>query len=237
MFETHLTRYLTYSSLLHIVVFGWFILFSFSKKSSKIYYAVDFLGGGGGSVSGSETQAEVKKAQEKETIKTKIVNPQEDLLLKSKQKLSKNEKEIITTAPPLPVAPIPQAPIRSQGALASAIPSLDSGVGIGFGDGTGGGGGGAGNFPYTWYVQSMKKKLDSNWNVTTGFQTKIYTQVAFTIRKDGTLIDIEVEESSRNEVFDRAAVRAVEYANPFPPLPSDFQESELRVHVRFTVKR
>ena len=54
---------------------------------------------------------------------------------------------------------------------------------------------------------------------------------------DGSIRDIEVEETSKNEVFDQAAVRAVRYSNPLPPLPKEFQESELHVHIRFTVKR
>jgi hypothetical protein len=31
------------------------------------------------------------------------------------------------------------------------------------------------------------------------------------------------------------ALRAVSYAEPFPPLPQDFKEDELKVHVEFKV--
>jgi TonB family protein len=83
----------------------------------------------------------------------------------------------------------------------------------------------------------MKKKLDANWNVSSGFSQKIFAQVAFVINKNGSITGVEIEQTSHNEIFDRAALRAVEYANPLPPLPADFPEPSLRVHVRFSVKR
>jgi TonB family protein len=94
-----------------------------------------------------------------------------------------------------------------------------------------------GNFPYTWYVHAVRQKIDANWTVSSGFDQRIFTQVAFTINKDGSIVRTEIEQGSGNEVFDRAAVRAVEYCNPLPPLPQGYAESDLRVHVRFTVKR
>lgn len=231
--QSVLPRYLIYSFLIHVTLVGWLTVANLSKKVTKTYYSVDFLGG---LPSGSDARLETQKAKESQKEKVKIINPQEDLLLKSKKKLAKNEKEIVSTVPAIPSVPVPKFASRAGQNVSSEIPGTGSGVGIGLGGGFGDGSG-AGNFPYTWYVHSIKKKLDSNWNVTTGFSNKIYTQVAFVIRRDGTIANIKVEESSKNEIFDRAALRAVEYTNPLPPLPSDFPESELRVHVRFVVKK
>jgi TonB family protein len=227
---------MTYSSLIHIMFLGWFVFSNLNKLKTKTYYAVDFMGGlpqGGGRKSGA------RETPKEEDVKTKIVNPEEDLLLKSKNK-SKKVKEIISRAPPVPSTPIPKSPSGSEAspsAIPLAIPDSGSGIGIGFGDGGYGSGQGAGNFPYAWYVHTVRKKLDSNWNVAGGFSTRIYAQVVFTIKRDGSLADIEVEESSKNDVFDRAALRAVQTSSPLAPLPSGFDEPALRVHVRFTVKR
>lgn len=235
IFQTHFSKYLTYSFITHIVFSFSIIALNFSKSSTKNYYVVDFVAG---LPSGGTAKTVVQKPQEPESIKIKEVNPKEDLLIKSKEK-NKKEKEILKEETFVP-SPIPAPKIKVYGS-ASEIPSASagdgSGVGVGVGEGLGSGSGGAGNFPYTWYVHSIKKKLDANWNVRGGFDKKIYTQVVFTVLKNGLIKGIKVEESSKNDIFDQAALRAVEYSNPFPALPSDFPESELRIHVRFTVKK
>ncbi len=222
---------------------------------------VDFMAGGAGGRSPSQSeQIQTKNPasqKEPESAKVKTVNPEEDLLIKSKNNKKKKEKEIVSRALPIPAAlPIPkplETKDNSQGSgIPSPVPSVGSGtgagssvgagngsgIGIGVGDGSGSGSGtgGAGNFPYAWYVHSVKKKLDSNWNVTSGFDRRIYTQVAFTINRNGAINDIDVEESSKDSAFDLAARRAVEYSSPLPPLPSGYDEPNLRIHVRFSVK-
>lgn len=252
-----MTRYFTYSSLIHAVVVSFLIFSSLFSVKRKDYYTVDFMGAGGsaGSPGGGESmQMEEKKPEAQkpappkpvEKVKTRVVNPKEDLLMKSKQKPKEKEKVVVSEIPSAPPVPsLKEVPSKSASAGSAPIPSAGGGVsavpgsgvgGIGFGDG-GGGSGGSGNFPYTWYVHSIKKKLDSNWNVTSGFSNKIFTQVAFTITRGGSIANVEVEESSGDSVFDQAAVRAVQYSSPLPPLPGDFDEPELRVHVRFSVKR
>lgn len=234
--QSNLSRYLTYSFLIHISLVAWLTIANLAQRKSKTYYTVDFLGG---MTSGAAPQEiEAQKPREPEAIKTKMINPEEDLLMKSKRKLKKNEREIISTVPPVPSVPVPKISNQSGTNISNEIPGTVPGSGIGIGFGTGGlGGGVAGNFPYTWYVHTIQKKLDSNWNVAAGFNARIYAQVAFTLRKDGALTALEIEETSKNEIFDRAAMRAIESSAPFPPLPSDFPESELRVHVRFALKR
>ena len=242
MVEPRLERFLFYSLLLHAAVLVSLLISSLLKENTKKYYTVDFYGepsAPSGSSAAPAAQIEQKAAKE-EPAKTKFVNPKEDLLIKSK-KGEKKVREVISDVPSIPI-PKPKAKKEEGGSseIPSGIPSAadGSGVGVGFGpDGYRGGGSGAGNFPYQWYVQTIKKSLDSNWNVTEGFSKRIYTQIGYTIRRNGSLEAIEIEETSNNETFDRSAKRAVELSGPYPPLPRDYPESTLRVHVRFTVKR
>lgn len=230
------SRYVTYSSLIHLILLGAIIFSSLIVTQEKKYYTVEFMGTASHPAAPVQpAEPIVQKPVEEKTVKTRYINPKEDLVIKSKQKLPPNEKEIISDVPPPPPPPPGLKSVRSNAAIPGIVPSVESGVGIGFGDG--GGNAGAGNFPYAWYVQSIKKKLDSNWNVTSGFSNRIYAQVVFTIKKDGNIQEAQVEEGSGNDIFDRAALRAVESASPLPPLPSGFDEPDLRVHVRFTVKR
>ncbi len=43
----------------------------------------------------------------------------------------------------------------------------------------------------------------------------------------------EVEKTSKHEIFDRSAVRAVRLADPLPPLPAGFKGKWLGVHFEF----
>lgn len=233
-------KFIFYSFLLHSFLLTSLFFRQLSSERGKTYYAVDFLSGGTADLNLGSSGAARETAPKEEPLKEKTVNRKEDILVKSKKK-EPRVKEVIT---PIPSMPIPRAPDKKNaGSDISDIPSVipgtsdKSGVGVGFGaEGWKGGGSGAGNFPYQWYVQTIKKKLDANWNVTGGFSRRIYAQVAFTIARDGSLSDIQIEESSGNDVFDLQAQRAVDASGPFPGLPRGFQEPSLRVHVRFTVK-
>jgi protein TonB len=46
------------------------------------------------------------------------------------------------------------------------------------------------------------------------------TEVAFTIRQDGTVSNLSVRLSSGEEVLDKAALEAVRAASPFRPPPA-----------------
>jgi TonB family protein len=57
--------------------------------------------------------------------------------------------------------------------------------------------------------------------------------VSFRIQRSGQVTDVKVETSSGTSYYDRAAVRAVYAANPLPPLPNDYRNEQLGVHLRF----
>ena len=42
-----------------------------------------------------------------------------------------------------------------------------------------------------------------------------------------------VEKTSGNPLYDQAALRAITEATPFPPLPEEFRETFLRIHLGF----
>ena len=58
--------------------------------------------------------------------------------------------------------------------------------------------------------------------------------VRFTILKDGSVANVEIEQSSRVSVLDRGAMRAVLLADPMPPLPNSYPRDQVGVHLRFT---
>jgi TonB family protein len=114
------------------------------------------------------------------------------------------------------------------------------GRGQGFGLTTGGGGGtGAqldvANFCCPEYVQTFVQRIHQNWNQNQGVTAQVV--VKFTIQRDGTITDVQVERPSGLMALDLNAQRAVLATARVPPLPAQFPNPTLTVHLRFDYNR
>jgi TonB family protein len=112
--------------------------------------------------------------------------------------------------------------------------------GQGFGLSTGGGAGSGStldvaNFCCPDYLVQMTERIRSNWNQ----QSEVPGQVVvkFTIARDGTLNDVDVERSSGYGALDLGARRAVLLTRQLPPLPAPFPNPTLTVHLNFQYQR
>ncbi len=89
-----------------------------------------------------------------------------------------------------------------------------------------------GNFPYSIYIENMKRLIGTHWfrpQVTGDTTTTVY----FVIERDWTIQDARTEINSGIGLFDRAALRAVLEASPLPPLPFGYSGTYLGVHLKF----
>lgn len=119
-----------------------------------------------------------------------------------------------TGTPPPPRAmapPLGQAAGASQGAGAVTLNVSD--------------------FPYAYYIQAIHRKIQERWEgrAIEGRQPEII----FEIGRDGQLRRMSVGKSSGNPAYDQVAMRAINEANPFPPLPDGFDKSSLTVGLQF----
>lgn len=89
------------------------------------------------------------------------------------------------------------------------------------------------DFEYSYYVQQMLGRIQRHWQRITVRGSAVVI-VRFTILKDGTVEDAELEQSSGSSILDRAALRAVILAAPMPTLPSSYSRERVRVHLRFS---
>lgn len=124
-----------------------------------------------------------------------------------------------------------------------------SGVTLGLGSGSGSGGGfgsefssqiGLSNFPFTYYLELLVDRISSNWlksQLSSGTSDELFTIVYFKIYKDGKISVVEIEERSGIDALDMAAVRAIQSAAPFAPLPYEYDEEYLAIHLRFEHKK
>jgi TonB family protein len=101
---------------------------------------------------------------------------------------------------------------------------------------------GPGNFSerYGWYVQAIKTRISNNWLLSTispnlSAAPRVY--VTFNILRDGTIADVQVQQSSGFPEVDRSALRAVMASSPLAPLPPDYRGSSILVKFYFDFHR
>lgn len=116
-----------------------------------------------------------------------------------------------------------------------------TGGGGGTGGGIGGGGGGGepfgiSGFPFTYYLQFLSDKISASWFtslVDPGVAGQLQTQVYFKIYRNGQASDLKIEVSSGVPAFDLSAMRAIQTAAPFAPLPAEYEGQYLGIHLVF----
>lgn len=86
------------------------------------------------------------------------------------------------------------------------------------------------NFPYPWYISQVRQMLWSAWQKRMP-PASGEGVIVFSIVRNGSFTDLRMESSSGDAVFDAAAIESVQTAAPFPPLPSDFAERFLKIHL------
>lgn len=144
-----------------------------------------------------------------------------------------------TSKPPEPArgrTPTTGAEVKTGAARANT-----GGAAIPFGGLAQGGGGTGGvqldvqNFCCPAYLAQMVQKIRQNWNARQGAGGQ--PVVKFTIRRDGMLTNVELEKTSGQELLDLEARRAVVRTAQLAPLPREFTESSLTVHLTFDFQR
>ena len=84
------------------------------------------------------------------------------------------------------------------------------------------------NFTYGYYVDQMLAMIYAQWN-RPSLGAQVEAAVFYRIKRDGTITDLRIVESSGFNVFDLAGLRAVRQAAPFPRLPVSYPRSSLAV--------
>jgi TonB family protein len=86
------------------------------------------------------------------------------------------------------------------------------------------------------YLNQMTDLIKRNWNQNQG--TAGLVTVKFTIRRDGSVSGLpQVEKSSNQAFLDLESQRAILKVGQFPPLPREFTENALTVHLNFEYQR
>ncbi len=86
------------------------------------------------------------------------------------------------------------------------------------------------DFKYDYYIDQLLSAIDSNWT-RPPVGDRVRAIVSFRIQRDGGITELRVTEASGYNSFDLAALRAVQNAAPFPPLPRGYRHDSLGVNL------
>jgi TonB family protein len=90
------------------------------------------------------------------------------------------------------------------------------------------------NFCCPTYLNTLVQLIRRNWNPNQGAAGMVLMK--FTVRSDGRIVDIEHEKRSDIYLLDTEAQRALT-KTALPPLPREFPDDQLIVHLWFQYKR
>ena len=91
-------------------------------------------------------------------------------------------------------------------------------------------------FQHRGYMKMLKEKIESIWRypkeaARLGLSGDLY--VKFSIKKDGKLGEIDLLRTSGYKDLDEAAMKALKDAEPFWPLPADWEKDDLEINGHF----
>ena len=137
---------------------------------------------------------------------------------------------------PLPPGAIP-TPSGGGGPAALPYTSFQTGGGEG-GMAFGSGGAFGGRFP--WYVESVQRRISSNWmlsGVDPSVRWAPRVEISFDVLRNGTVVNIQMTRSSGIPSVDRSAIRAIQDSSPLDRLPSDYPGDKVFVEFWFDFRR
>ena len=83
------------------------------------------------------------------------------------------------------------------------------------------------------YYNKVGAKIQSLWNYPGEKDKELKTVITIKINRGGALLDYWIEKKSKAKFFDDSALRAIEKAAPFPPLPEEYNENSIEMGIRF----
>lgn len=212
-------QYLLYSTSIHIFLFV--LLFFFLSSPKKVYtkhYYIDFIGREKiETIQNNVNQNPISSAQKEKIDGKKLLNE------KPKETQNFDKDDFFKDSTPLKPSLASENPQIFKYASTQAKEETSYSNGINTDS----------DFPYPWYITQIREALWESWIKRMPTSNTLRCTVKFKILRNGKITNVEIEKSSGNRLFDYAALSSVENVEKFPPLPDDFFENNLTVHVEF----
>ena len=241
MREASWNRMLMISAALHLVALAAFsipIKKAFRKfDTTQTYYSVNLVGDiGPGS---GEAPAEKRKVLPETRQPAK-----EQKAPKKAKPVPTREKEARSLAPTKVDKPQPQTPTKDdlksvqqrikemkERSGSEDVASARGSTGQG-GLGGAGGGGRLIDPALARYLVGVRDRIESAWTIPfISGQKNLEARATIKVRKDGRVVDINLDKRSGNRVYDESVVRVLRMIDPLPPLPSSITEDPLEIEL------
>ncbi len=95
-------------------------------------------------------------------------------------------------------------------------------------------------FPFANYLAQVQNRITDSWEQPSWLAAQnadAKAIVVFRILRDGSLAKAIVAVPSGMDALDKSALQAVQAASPLPPLPAEFKNDFLDVHLQFDLTR
>jgi outer membrane biosynthesis protein TonB len=129
--------------------------------------------------------------------------------------------------------PKPEAERPGSGGRPGPATGSGPGSGLALGSGSGMLSLDTANFPYSYYLRQVTGRIEENWMRPQGDLGRVV--VYFRIKRDGSIVEPQIHESSRSKSVDLLAAGAIKRSEPFPPLPIEFGGDYLGTYLCFGV--
>ena len=84
------------------------------------------------------------------------------------------------------------------------------------------------------YLDMLRRKVEQQWHPEVSSASE-QTTIYFSVSRTGQLSELRVFQSSGSTLTDQAALKAVQRAAPFNPLPDGFQADQLNIQFKFNI--
>jgi TonB family protein len=91
------------------------------------------------------------------------------------------------------------------------------------------------DFAYNYYFAQIQSRIEESWT-RSPVGSDAHAVIFFTIHSDGSISDLRVREPSGFDTFDLAALRAVQNAAPFAPLPRAYTLNHTSLEVTWIAR-
>jgi periplasmic protein TonB len=143
-----------------------------------------------------------------------------------------------------PAPPVPERPPSTGSEIRKGTSAAETGsAGVNQGLTVGGGSGAQAMLPANFccmeWAQGAVALIEKNWNKTPPGGVKGDVIIKFTIHRDGSITDIELERASGSKLLDTNSLSAVRLAmikEKFPPIPPAYTNESLTIHLTFPYK-
>lgn len=187
----------------------------------------------------NDTESQVPAPPPKpEKKQIKVPEPDAIAIGKKKKKDEKKQAKLEPPVQPQKYTPVPEP--KPNQVYSRTGQALNSPL---FSQAQGGGGVGSGSSSpfgarFGWYEQLLREKVARNWR-SQDLDARLRNRVSvlFDIRRDGSIGNVRVSQTSGNFALDQSAQRAIIQSNPMPPLPKEFERDVATIEFWFGLQQ